>query len=58
MVYNCLDVAIDGVFAFDDLYLSFATAGEVLNYFTLFVDFIPDCEDEVWFVVFGLVLWV
>ena len=58
MINNCLDVAVGRVFAFDDLDLSLATIGEVLNLFSLFVEGISDCSDEAWFVMFRFMLWV
>ena len=58
MVYNCLCVAIGGVFVFDNLGLSLATICEVFNEFALRVKSVPDRPDEPWFVVFGFILWV
>ncbi len=58
MVDDCLYDVIDGVFASDYLNLSLATIFEVFNEFALRVKGIPNRPDEVWFVVFGFILWV
>ena len=58
MVDDCLYVAISGVIAFDYLDLSFATISEVFHEFALRVKGVPNCADEVWFVVFGFIMRV
>ena len=55
---DCFYVAISGVFAFDDLDLSLAMIWEVFNEFALRVKGVPNVPGEVWFVVFGFILWV
>ncbi len=56
MIDNCLDIAIGGVFAFDDLNLSFSTVCKVFNWFALCVEGISNLPDEVRLVVFGFML--
>jgi len=55
---NCLYDAVGGVFAFDDLNLPLATICQVFNKSPLCVEGVPDRPDEVWFVLFGFMLWV
>ena len=57
MIDDCLYVAVDGVFAFDYLDLLSATIREAFNDFLLCLEGVPDHPDEVWFVMFGFVLW-
>ena len=54
---DCLYVTVGGVFAFDDLDPPSATICEVFNEFLLCVEVVSDRPDEVWFVVFGFMLW-
>ncbi len=58
MIDDCLYVAVGGVFAFDDLNLPLATVCEVFNEFALCVEGVSNRPDEVWFIVFGFMLWV
>ncbi len=58
MVNDCLYVDIGGVFAFNDLDLSLATICGVFNEFALRVESVPNRTGEVWFVMFGFMLWV
>ncbi len=58
VVENYLYVAINGVFAFNVLNLSLATICEVFYEFALCVEGETHRSYEVWFVVFGFMLWV
>ena len=53
VVDNCLNVAIGGVFAFDDLNVSLTTIDEVFNEFALCVKGVSNRPDEVRLVMFG-----
>jgi len=57
-IVNVVDVAIDEVFAFDDLDLSLATICEVFDKFALCVKGVPNRSDKVRFVMFGFMSWV
>ena len=57
VVNDCLYVAVGGVFEFDYLDLPSATACEVFNDCPLCVEGVPDRLDEVWFVMFRLMVW-
>ncbi len=58
MFDDCLYVAVGGVFAFNDLYLSSATVYRVFNQFTLCVENESNRPNEVQLVLFGFMLWV
>ena len=58
MVDDCLHAAICRVFAFDDLNLSLSAVCEIFDLFALRVEGEANRPDEVWFVVFGFMLWV
>jgi hypothetical protein len=57
VVNYCLYVAVGGVFAFVDLDLPSATVCEVFNECPLCVEGVLDRLDEVWFVMFGFMMW-
>ena len=56
VVYDVRDVAICGVFAFNELKLSSSSVCGVLNEFAVGPGCVSDCSDNVWFVVSGFVL--
>ncbi len=58
VVDNFLYVAIDVVFAFDDLDLYLATICEFFYKFALCVKGVPKHPDEVRFVMFGFMMWM